>query len=214
MTSFTWLPDAAWRGALLLAIAFVLARLLRSQPAAVRHVLWTGALAGVIAMPILAIVAPVSLPVTVPSRIVDLATPVTPSRVGEASGSATERLRRESAEEQLGSTGVFHECLTRRKLVTRHRHIDLQTLRLGHECALGPGVNIWRALHQRIRRSVLDDGLHARSDPRHAKNRIWHTDGHIMEPDELLRSAARIAPRPTGARRGRVEIDFEIRIDA
>ena len=84
MTSFTWLPDAAWRGTLLLAIAFVLARLLRSQPAAVRHVLWTGALAGVIAMPVLAIVAPVSLPVTVPSRIVDLDTPVTSSTVGDA----------------------------------------------------------------------------------------------------------------------------------
>ena len=66
MTSFTWLPDAAWRGALLLAIAFVLARLLKPQPAAVRHVLWTGALAGVMAMPLLAVVAPVSLPVTVP----------------------------------------------------------------------------------------------------------------------------------------------------
>ena len=100
MTSFTWLPDAAWRGALLLAMAFVLARLLRSQPAAVRHVLWTGALAGVIAMPILAIVAPVSLPVTVPSRIVDLATPVTPSPAGDASGSATERFKREAADDQ------------------------------------------------------------------------------------------------------------------
>ena len=31
MTSFTWLPDAAWRGALLLAIAFIVARLLRGQ---------------------------------------------------------------------------------------------------------------------------------------------------------------------------------------
>src|SRR5688572_30092661 len=87
MTSFTWLPDAAWRGALLLAIAFVLARLLRSQPAAVRHVLWTGALAGVIAMPVLAIVAPVSLPVTMPARIVDLTTPPAPVA---ASGTASE----------------------------------------------------------------------------------------------------------------------------
>src|SRR5688572_7868083 len=77
MTSFTWLPDAAWRGALLLAIAFIVARLLRSQPAAVRHVLWTGTLAGVLAMPILAVVAPV-VPVTVPTRVLPLASPSTP----------------------------------------------------------------------------------------------------------------------------------------
>jgi len=102
MTSFTWLPDAAWRGALLLSIAFVLARLLRSQPAAVRHVLWTGALAGVIAMPILAIVAPVSLPVTVPSRIVNLAAPVTSAPTGDALGGSTEAVgvKREAAEDQ------------------------------------------------------------------------------------------------------------------
>ena len=72
MTSFTWLPDAAWRGALLLAIAFIVARLLRTQPAAVRHVLWTGALAGVMAMPILAVVAPMRVPVAIPQRVADL----------------------------------------------------------------------------------------------------------------------------------------------
>ena len=72
MTSFTWLPDAAWRGALLLAITFVVARMLRSQPAAVRHVLWTGALAGVMAMPVLSIVAPLNLPVSVPQGVLDL----------------------------------------------------------------------------------------------------------------------------------------------
>ena len=75
MTSFTWLPDAAWRGALLLAIAFIVARLLRGQPAAVRHVLWTGTLAGVMAMPILAAVAPV-VPVTVPQRVLQRSSPV------------------------------------------------------------------------------------------------------------------------------------------
>ena len=75
MTSFTWLPDAAWRGALLLAIAFIIARLLRGQPAAVRHVLWTGTLAGVMAMPILAAVAPV-VPVTVPQRVLQRSSPV------------------------------------------------------------------------------------------------------------------------------------------
>ena len=77
MTSFTWLPDAAWRGALLLAFAFAIARLLRSQPAAVRHVLWTGTLAAVMAMPILAAVAPV-VPVTVPQRVLPLQRATTP----------------------------------------------------------------------------------------------------------------------------------------
>ena len=76
MSDFTWLPDAAWRGALLLSIAFVVARLLKSQPAAVRHVLWTGALAGVMAMPLLAVVAP-SVPVSVPKRVLEMS-PVTP----------------------------------------------------------------------------------------------------------------------------------------
>jgi HEAT repeat protein/beta-lactamase regulating signal transducer with metallopeptidase domain len=80
MTSFTWLPDAAWRGALLLSIAFVVARLLKPQPAAVRHVLWTCALAGVMAMPILAIVAPMSLPVSVPKRVTEITTQSTVSR--------------------------------------------------------------------------------------------------------------------------------------
>lgn len=66
---FTWLPDAAWRGALLLAIASAVARALRSKPAAVRHALWAGALAGAMAMPLLAVVAPMRLPVTIPSPL-------------------------------------------------------------------------------------------------------------------------------------------------
>lgn len=69
MTTLAWLPDAAWRGAVLLAIAFIIARLLKSQPAAVRHVLWAGALAGVMAMPLLSVVAPLRLPVTMPERM-------------------------------------------------------------------------------------------------------------------------------------------------
>jgi HEAT repeat protein/beta-lactamase regulating signal transducer with metallopeptidase domain len=85
MTNFTWLPDAAWRGALLLAIAFVFARLLKSQPAAVRHVLWTGALAGVMAMPLLAVMAPVRLPVSVLQKILDISTP---GKAGNTLGSA------------------------------------------------------------------------------------------------------------------------------
>jgi hypothetical protein len=122
--------------------------------------------------------------------------------------------RRESTQKQLRSTRIFHECLTRRKLVTRHGRIDLQTLRRGHERALGPGIDIWRALHQRIRRCVLDDCLHARPDSRNAEHGIWYTNSHAMEPDEVLRSAARVAPRSTGTRRGRVEVDLEISIDA
>jgi HEAT repeat protein len=75
MTTFTWLPDAAWRGAVLLAIAFAVARLLRSQPAAVRHVLWSAAIAGVMAMPLLAVIAPVRVPVAVPQRVLGVAVP-------------------------------------------------------------------------------------------------------------------------------------------
>jgi HEAT repeat protein len=73
MTSFAWLPDAAWRGAFLLTAAFVVARLLRSQSAAVRHVFWAAAIAGVLAMPILSAVAPVRLPLGVPQRVARLA---------------------------------------------------------------------------------------------------------------------------------------------
>jgi HEAT repeat protein/beta-lactamase regulating signal transducer with metallopeptidase domain len=73
MTSFSWLPDAAWRGALLLSIVFVLARLLTSQPAAVRHVLWAGALGGVMAMPILPVLAPARFRIALPQPILDLA---------------------------------------------------------------------------------------------------------------------------------------------
>jgi HEAT repeat protein/beta-lactamase regulating signal transducer with metallopeptidase domain len=87
MNSFTWLPDAAWRGALLLAIAFLVARLLKSQPAAVRHVLWTGALAGVMAMPILAAVAPV-VPVTVPTRVLQMS-PTADNSLGSTEEQAT-----------------------------------------------------------------------------------------------------------------------------
>ncbi len=75
MTTLTWLPDAAWRGAVLLAIAFIVARLLKAQPAAVRHVLWTGALAGVMAMPLLSLVAPLRLPITLPVGIRGIAAP-------------------------------------------------------------------------------------------------------------------------------------------
>ena len=98
MTSFTWLPDAAWRGALLLAIAFIIARLLRGQPAAVRHVLWTGTLAGVMAMPILAAVAPV-VPVTVPQRVLQRSSPVAPDNsLGAVEAAAVEADRKLEAE--------------------------------------------------------------------------------------------------------------------
>jgi HEAT repeat protein/beta-lactamase regulating signal transducer with metallopeptidase domain len=70
----TWLPDAAWRGALLLSIAFLVARLLRTQAAAIRHVLWASVLGAVVAMPLLAIIAPLTVPVTVPMRVAELST--------------------------------------------------------------------------------------------------------------------------------------------
>jgi HEAT repeat protein/beta-lactamase regulating signal transducer with metallopeptidase domain len=83
MSGFTWVPDAAWRGALLLVIALMVARLLRQQPAAVRHVLWTAALAGVMAMPVLAVLAPVRVPVAVPQRVLDISSSVTaPNALG------------------------------------------------------------------------------------------------------------------------------------
>ena len=103
MDGFTWLPDAAWRGALLLAIAFVLARLLKSQPAAVRHVLWTGALAGVMAMPILAVVAPV-VPVNVPTRVLQRSSPVTPDNSLGTDVTAREQKDVESASPSVAAS--------------------------------------------------------------------------------------------------------------
>lgn len=67
--SFAWLPDAALRGTLLLAAAFAVARLLRSQPASMRHVLWAGALAGVLAMPLLSTIAPLTIALPLPSSV-------------------------------------------------------------------------------------------------------------------------------------------------
>src|SRR5687767_6923445 len=98
MSGFTWLPDAAWRGALLLIIAFVIARLLKPQPAAVRHVLWTGALAAVVAMPLLAIIAPMTLPVTVPQRVLDITSPAPVANV--SSGTAEEHEILQGSREQ------------------------------------------------------------------------------------------------------------------
>jgi HEAT repeat protein/beta-lactamase regulating signal transducer with metallopeptidase domain len=75
MMSLTWLLESAWRGALLLVIALVIARLLKPQAAAVRHVLWTSALAGVIAMPILSALAPLPVSFTLPQRVLEISTP-------------------------------------------------------------------------------------------------------------------------------------------
>jgi HEAT repeat protein/beta-lactamase regulating signal transducer with metallopeptidase domain len=114
MTSFTWLPDAAWRGALLLAIAFIVARLLRPQPAAVRHVLWTGALAGVMAMPILAVIAPMSLPITVPKRVAAISAPlgIVESRVtNQESREETGALKREAKDEATTPSPSTSETL-------------------------------------------------------------------------------------------------------
>lgn len=96
MPGYTWLPDAAWRGALVLAAAFAIARLLRQQPAAVRHILWTGALAGVVAMPLLAAFAPLTVPVVVPDQVRALTPAIVSAPVaGQArpSGSAGETER-------------------------------------------------------------------------------------------------------------------------
>src|SRR5690242_18947994 len=83
MTSYTWLAGAAWRGALVLAVAFVVARMLSGQRAALRTMLWTSALAAVMAMPLLTRVAPV-VPVTVPQRVLQLSTPASDNSLGAA----------------------------------------------------------------------------------------------------------------------------------
>ena len=77
ITTLSWLPEAAWKGALLLAVAWVGARLLQRQPAALRHLLWTVALGGVIAMPLLSMATPVRVPI--PIRQVVSASPTNAS---------------------------------------------------------------------------------------------------------------------------------------
>ena len=50
--------DASVKGTVLLVLAWVLTRLLRSASAAVRHLIWAGALAGMLVIPVLTVVVP------------------------------------------------------------------------------------------------------------------------------------------------------------
>ena len=52
------LVDAALKGAILVGVAALAAYLLRHRSAAARHAVWTAAMAGHLALPVLALVAP------------------------------------------------------------------------------------------------------------------------------------------------------------
>ena len=59
------LGDMAVRSTVLLAVAGVVAWLLRKRPATVRHRVWTLALAGVLSLPVVGLIVP-ELPLSVP----------------------------------------------------------------------------------------------------------------------------------------------------
>lgn len=67
MTMLAWFPEAALKGSAILAIAWLATRLLRQQPAALRHVVWAMALGSVLVMPFAAATTPVRLPITWPA---------------------------------------------------------------------------------------------------------------------------------------------------
>jgi HEAT repeat protein/beta-lactamase regulating signal transducer with metallopeptidase domain len=64
MTWFSWFPDTAWKGAVLLAAAWIATRALAKQPAALRHLVWSAAFGGLLVMPLLSAATPVRVPVT------------------------------------------------------------------------------------------------------------------------------------------------------
>ncbi|HKS05095.1 MAG TPA: HEAT repeat domain-containing protein [Gemmatimonadaceae bacterium] len=61
MTWLAWFPETALKGAVLLAVAWLATRLLQKQPAALRHLVWTAALGGLLVMPALSATTPVRL---------------------------------------------------------------------------------------------------------------------------------------------------------
>jgi HEAT repeat protein/beta-lactamase regulating signal transducer with metallopeptidase domain len=79
MTWLIWLPETAWKGAIILAAAWGTARLLQRQPAALRHLVWSAGLGGVLVLPLLAAVTPFHVPLlsapaaSVASQSADLA---------------------------------------------------------------------------------------------------------------------------------------------
>jgi HEAT repeat protein/beta-lactamase regulating signal transducer with metallopeptidase domain len=68
MTWLAWLPETAWKGALILAVAWAVTRLLQRQPAALRHLVWAAALGSVLALPVAGAVTPFTW--SLPSRTV------------------------------------------------------------------------------------------------------------------------------------------------
>ena len=86
MTWLSWFPETAWKGAVLLAAAWLATRLLQKQPAALRHLVWTAALGGLLAMPALSATTPVRL---------SLPAPLAPA-AGTPSGSETPARNRET----------------------------------------------------------------------------------------------------------------------
>ncbi len=76
------LGDVAVRSTILLAVAGMVAWLLRKRPATVRHRVWTLALAGVLSLPVVGVIVP-ELPLSVPMPDLRVSltqrTPPTPS---------------------------------------------------------------------------------------------------------------------------------------
>ena len=68
MTWLSWFPDAAWKGAVLLATAWLVTRSLAKQSAALRHLVWSAAFGGLLVLPLLSAATPVRVPLRVPAR--------------------------------------------------------------------------------------------------------------------------------------------------
>lgn len=105
MWSLDWLADAAWRGAALLVLVFLVDRALRYDAAALRHRIWVIGLAGVLAMPLLSQAIPWNLPVLPPSGIHSVASP-------SQSGVDGPRLASAISEADASMDPVFHDGST------------------------------------------------------------------------------------------------------
>jgi HEAT repeat protein/beta-lactamase regulating signal transducer with metallopeptidase domain len=62
MTWLSWFPDTAWKGAVVLLVAWIATRALSKQPAALRHLVWTAAFGGLLVMPLLSAATPMRVP--------------------------------------------------------------------------------------------------------------------------------------------------------
>ncbi len=68
--AFAFLVGTAWKGTIIVAVAWAVALLLRGRSAAARHLVWTAAAAALVALPLLSVGLP-SLPVHAPGTILD-----------------------------------------------------------------------------------------------------------------------------------------------